>query len=56
LQTLTEIGAENSSTIVFPMPIDIIKPLLDLMEKPGKGLVANGLAKLQPAIEPARAV
>jgi len=31
LQTLAEIGAEQNSTIVFPMPIDIIKPFLDLM-------------------------
>jgi regulator of protease activity HflC (stomatin/prohibitin superfamily) len=52
LQTLTEIGGENSSTIVFPMPIDIIKPLLDLMEKAGKPGLANGQAKLpaSPAI------
>jgi len=33
LQTLTEIGAEQNSTIVFPMPIDIIKPFLDIMQK-----------------------
>jgi hypothetical protein len=42
LQTLTEIGAEQNSTIVFPMPIDIIKPFLELLERPGKG-VANGV-------------
>jgi len=29
LQTLLEIGATNSTTIVFPAPIDLIKPLLD---------------------------
>jgi regulator of protease activity HflC (stomatin/prohibitin superfamily) len=56
LQTLTEIGAENSSTIVFPMPIDIIKPLLDLMEKPGKTTLSNGVVKLQPVVEPARPI
>jgi regulator of protease activity HflC (stomatin/prohibitin superfamily) len=28
LQTLSELGGENSSTIVFPLPIDLIKPLL----------------------------
>jgi regulator of protease activity HflC (stomatin/prohibitin superfamily) len=28
LQTLSEIGSENSSTIVFPLPIDLITPLL----------------------------
>lgn len=32
LQTLTEIGAEQNSTVVFPMPIDIIKPFLQLLE------------------------
>ncbi len=34
LQTLTEIGAEQNSTVVFPMPIDIIKPFLELLGKP----------------------
>jgi regulator of protease activity HflC (stomatin/prohibitin superfamily) len=33
LQTLTEIGGENNSTVIFPMPIDIVKPFLDLMSK-----------------------
>lgn len=28
LQTLTEIAGEKSSTIVFPLPMDLIKPLL----------------------------
>src|SRR5579863_4618302 len=42
LQTLTEIGAEQNSTIVFPMPIDIIKPFLELLEKSGKTPRANG--------------
>jgi regulator of protease activity HflC (stomatin/prohibitin superfamily) len=32
LQTLTEIGAEQNTTVVFPMPIDIIKPFLSLLE------------------------
>ena len=30
LQTLREIGA-NSSTIVFPMPIDLVRPILDAL-------------------------
>ena len=42
LQTLAEIGAEQNSTIVFPMPIDIIKPFLELLEKAGKAPRANG--------------
>lgn len=29
LQTLTEIGAEKNSTILFPVPIDLIKMFLD---------------------------
>ncbi|MCP5052367.1 MAG: slipin family protein [bacterium] len=29
LQTMTEISADNTSTIVFPLPIDIIKSFLD---------------------------
>jgi regulator of protease activity HflC (stomatin/prohibitin superfamily) len=42
LQTLTEIGAEQNSTVVFPMPIDLIKPFLDLIDKPRKPAAANG--------------
>jgi regulator of protease activity HflC (stomatin/prohibitin superfamily) len=29
LQTVREIGAEQNSTVVFPLPIDLIKPLLE---------------------------
>ncbi len=29
LQTLLEIGAEQNSTIVFPLPLDVIKPFLE---------------------------
>ncbi len=46
LQTLTEIGAEQNSTIIFPMPIDIIKPFLDLRERAGKPAGANGDARI----------
>ena len=49
LQTLTEIGAEQNSTVVFPMPIDIIKPFLDLVEKSGKPAGANGSTRVPPA-------
>jgi regulator of protease activity HflC (stomatin/prohibitin superfamily) len=48
LQTLTEIGAEQNSTVVFPMPIDIIKPFLDLAEKSGKPAGANGRTRVPP--------
>jgi len=33
LQTLNQIAAENSSTILFPVPIDLIKPFLSLAER-----------------------
>ena len=42
LQTLSEIGAEQNSTVVFPMPIDIIKPFLTILEGSGKPAGANG--------------
>jgi regulator of protease activity HflC (stomatin/prohibitin superfamily) len=29
LQTLLEIGGSNSSTIIFPAPIDLIRPFLE---------------------------
>jgi regulator of protease activity HflC (stomatin/prohibitin superfamily) len=32
LQTLLELGAGNTSTIIFPAPIDLIKPFLDSRE------------------------
>ncbi len=37
LQTLTQISGEQSSTIVFPLPMDLITPLLKTMEKKVKG-------------------
>ncbi len=36
LQTLTQIAGDKSSTIVFPVPMDIIGPVLELARK-GKG-------------------
>ncbi|MBD5654952.1 MAG: slipin family protein [Candidatus Eremiobacteraeota bacterium] len=33
LQTLAEIGGEHNSTVVFPMPMDIVKPFLDILDK-----------------------
>jgi regulator of protease activity HflC (stomatin/prohibitin superfamily) len=37
LQTLREIGANQNSTVVFPMPIDLIKPLVDVLNGSGAG-------------------
>jgi regulator of protease activity HflC (stomatin/prohibitin superfamily) len=33
LQTLTEIAGEKNSTIAFPVPMDLLKPLIDLAAK-----------------------
>ena len=32
LQTLSEIGVEQNSTVVFPLPMDLVKPLLGAVE------------------------
>jgi regulator of protease activity HflC (stomatin/prohibitin superfamily) len=32
LQTLTEIGAQQNSTVVFPLPMDLIKPFADAVQ------------------------
>jgi regulator of protease activity HflC (stomatin/prohibitin superfamily) len=34
LQTLLEIGGSNSSTIIFPAPVDLIKPFLEPRAEP----------------------
>jgi regulator of protease activity HflC (stomatin/prohibitin superfamily) len=35
LQTLLEIGSTNSSTIVFPVPVDLVRPLIEKSEDGG---------------------
>ena len=56
LQTLTEIGAEQNSTVVFPMPIDIMKPFMDMIEKAGKtAVLPKGLIPTLPTRSPAAA-
>jgi regulator of protease activity HflC (stomatin/prohibitin superfamily) len=32
LQTLTEIGAQQNSTVVFPLPMDVIKPFVEALQ------------------------
>jgi regulator of protease activity HflC (stomatin/prohibitin superfamily) len=34
MQTLVEISAEKNSTIIFPLPIELVKPFLQMAEKP----------------------
>jgi regulator of protease activity HflC (stomatin/prohibitin superfamily) len=33
LQTLADVATENNSTIVFPVPIDLVRPLIELGER-----------------------
>ncbi len=54
LQTLTEIAVEKNSTIIFPLPMDIIQPMLQMMQKQGSASAAyvplNGAHKNEPAL------
>lgn len=38
LQTLREVAAENNSTTIFPVPIDLFKPFMAVAELAGKNL------------------
>jgi regulator of protease activity HflC (stomatin/prohibitin superfamily) len=58
LQTVTEIAAENNSTTIFPIPIDLVRPFLrsaeqaattpgvEQSEPPGKALPASDISSL----------
>ena len=37
LQTLTEVAAEKNSTTIFPLPIDLVKPFMDVKKKIEQG-------------------
>lgn len=45
LQTLTEIAVEKNSTIIFPLPIDTIKPFVDVLSRG----MASGIDSAPPA-------
>ena len=42
LQTLTEVGVSQNSTIVFPLPLDVIRPFLE-----GSGAISGAAANGQ---------
>jgi regulator of protease activity HflC (stomatin/prohibitin superfamily) len=44
LQTLLELGADQNSTVVFPLPLDIVGPFLNNMMRGSAGAVTNGTA------------
>ncbi|HEV2458349.1 MAG TPA: slipin family protein [Ktedonobacterales bacterium] len=45
LQTLTEIAVEKNSTIIFPLPIDLVEPLTEMLRRGG----SNGNGAKPPA-------
>jgi regulator of protease activity HflC (stomatin/prohibitin superfamily) len=42
LQTLTEIAVEKNSTIIFPLPLDLIEPMIGMFQR------KNGHAAIEP--------
>lgn len=42
MQTLLELATDKTSTIVFPLPLDLIEPLLKLKDKAQAGKAADG--------------
>ena len=42
LQTLTEIAVEKNSTIIFPLPIDLVEPLLGILKNKAGTTSVNG--------------
>jgi regulator of protease activity HflC (stomatin/prohibitin superfamily) len=41
LQTLVEVASENNSTTIFPIPIDLLTPFMDLAKRPVAAAVAG---------------
>ena len=44
LQTLTQIAGDKSSTLVFPLPIDLLKPLLESAKPSAASVPSSGTA------------
>ena len=51
LQTLREIGGSQNSTIVFPMPIDLMQSVRDALKQPGTSSAADAEAEDADASE-----
>jgi regulator of protease activity HflC (stomatin/prohibitin superfamily) len=51
LQTLTDIGANQNSTVVFPLPLDLVRPLLEGSDATSPETAVD---RLQPATAEAR--
>ena len=52
LQTLTEIAVEKNSTIIFPLPIDLIEPLRELLTVASHRIAPNGNTPATPTSAP----
>lgn len=53
LQTLTEVAVEKNSTIIFPLPLDLITPLMHIMQHQAEVYVSeplNGSRSLEHAL------
>jgi len=53
LQTLIEIGVDKNTTIVFPLPIDLIEPLTEMMRKASGASVTSQNPPRNGALPPA---
>lgn len=57
LQTLLEVGGNNNSTVIFPIPIDLIRPFLDgVKAAPASGAPQDAEAKAAQARAQADAI
>ena len=52
LQTVTEIAAENNSTTIFPIPIDMLRPFMERADRMDKADRADRTGKALPAPDP----
>jgi regulator of protease activity HflC (stomatin/prohibitin superfamily) len=53
LQTLTEIAVEKNSTIVFPLPLDLVAPIIQILQRHAGVPVhepLNGSRRIEPSI------
>ena len=49
LQTLREIGGSQNTTVVFPMPIDLVKPVLEAVQQSAGGAAASRPTQAVPS-------
>jgi regulator of protease activity HflC (stomatin/prohibitin superfamily) len=52
LQTLTEVGVNQNSTIVFPLPLDLVRPFLEAVDATRPDAATDGQPELTAAPPP----